>query len=369
MNRLRVLVAVGVVAAVWGVVRAQDAVYYADRGAKAEKKLVGTIEEEGPSGIKLRLKDGKDTVQQIPAATITRVEYQDRSVSIVDYRRPFGKEELARRESREKVRNERLLEALEGYGKLEGSLTNANARRYVQFKIAEVTALQARDDETKVEEAIKLLTTFKASHAGGWQTMAALKLLARLLEEAGRTDEARKTYEDLADLPDVPADVKQESAVLVGKLLLRLGKHAEAEARLTKLAAALSRDDPQALVVKAYLVESRLGQKNVETAVKELTEVVRATTDSRIRGVAHNLLGDYYRQKGQGEEALWQYLRVDALYNEDAEEQAKALYHLVELFDKVKKDPLRGKECATRLEDKRFAGTVYQRLLLQERKK
>ena len=67
-------------------------------------------------------------------------------------------------------------------------------------------------------------------------------------------------------------------------------------------------------------------------------------------------------------QALWQYLRVDALYGEDVEEQAKALYHLVGLFDKVKKDPIRGKECAARLLDKRFAGTAYQRLLMQETK-
>jgi hypothetical protein len=57
------------------------------------------------------------------------------------------------------------------------------------------------------------------------------------------------------------------------------------------------------------------------------------------------------------------HLRVDAPYNEDPEEQAKALYYLRELFDSQKRDPIRAKECARRLQaDKRLAGTVYQRL-------
>jgi hypothetical protein len=364
----RILAAV-LVLAVWGVAAAQDVVYFHDRAAKGEQKLVGSIEEEAPSGLKIKLKDGMDTVKQVPAADITRVEYHDKEVTAVEYRRPFTKEDAARKSDRPAVRKDRLLEALEGYTKLEQKLANPAARRYMQYKVAEVTALQAQDDPAKADAAIKLLTDFKAGHPGGWQMMAALKTLARLLEEAGKMDDARKAYEELADLPDVPLPVKQESALLVGKLLLRAGKYADAEKRLTKLAAALSRDDPQALFVRAYLAESRLGQNKPGDVAKELGEVIRASPDGRLRGLAHNLLGDYYRGKNQPDEALWHYLRVDALYNEDAEEQAKALYHLAGLFDKVKKDPLRGKECAARLLDKRFAGTAHQRLLLQEAKK
>jgi tetratricopeptide (TPR) repeat protein len=214
-----------------------------------------------------------------------------------------------------------------------------------------------------------LLSEFKTSHPTSWQIMPALKMLARLLEESGKMDDARKSYEELADLPDAPLPLKQESAILVGKLLLRGGKYADAEKRLQKLATTLSRDDPQALFVKAYLAESQMGQNNLADVPRALGEVIKGSTDSRLRGLAHNLMGDFYRKKGQPEEAFWHYLRVDALYNEDVDEQAKALYHLTSLFDKVKKDPIRGKECATRLLDKRFSGTMYQRLMAQEMKK
>jgi hypothetical protein len=52
---------------------------------------------------------------------------------------------------------------------------------------------------------------------------------------------------------------------------------------------------------------------------------------------------------------------VDTLYTQDRDEHAKALYHLSTLFDKVKNDRARAKQCADRLKDKQFAGTLYQR--------
>ena len=48
------------------------------------------------------------------------------------------------------------------------------------------------------------------------------------------------------------------------------------------------------------------------------------------------MLGDYYREKGQIEEAFCAYMRVDAMYNADAVEHAKAIYNLSELFKEKK---------------------------------
>jgi hypothetical protein len=87
-----------------------------------------------------------------------------------------------------------------------------------------------------------------------------------------------------------------------------------------------------------------------------------------VRAAAHNLLGDYYLAKGQPEPAFWEYLYVDTLYTQDRDEHAKALYHLSTLFDKVKRDPARAKQCSERLKDKQFAGTLYQRRAAGESK-
>jgi hypothetical protein len=366
----RFLPAAALLLGLLGPARAQDVVYYYDRAAKKELEHRGKIEAESPAGITIKVREAKeDVVIQVPAGAVAQVIYGQTGVDRLTYRGPFGKLDRAAKESG-KAREKALAEALEGFTKLEQQVGGVpNAKRYFQYKAAEATALLATDDPTKVEPAIKLLTDFKTANANGWQIVPALKTLARLQEESGKTDDARKTYEELADLPDIPASLKQESGVLVGRLLLRGGKYADAEKRLKALASAMSAADAQLPFVKAYLVESRLGRGSLDGVPKELGDVIKSSGDARLRGVAHNLLGDYYLKMNQQDEAFWHYLRVDAMYNEDATEQAKALYHLVTLFDKVKKDPIRGKECAARLMEPRFAGTSYQRRLAAEGKK
>lgn len=367
---LRAVLALAVVLVVLGVTRAQDAVFYTDRATKKEARHTGTIEEEGPGGIKIKVKEGRDLlVKTVPSADIVSVQYQTKEIDKLTFRAPFVKEERGLKAETPKERAKFLLEALDGFNRLEGQLSGqAMPRRYVQFKIAETTARLAQDDPSKIDSAIKLLADFRSANASSWQILPALKLLARLYEDTGKFDEARKAYEDLAELPDAPPELKLESGVLVGRLLLRGGKFGEAQQRLEKLASTMSREAAQAPFVRAYLVESQMGQDKLANAPQELTEVIRSTSDGRARALAYNLLGDFYRKKGNLDEAFWQYLRVDAVYNEDAEEQAKALFHLAALFDKVKKDPLRGKECLSRLMEQRFLGTTHQKLAAREGK-
>jgi len=367
--------AVVVALVVLGPARAQtvDVVYYQERGAKKEQEHRGKIESEGPGGIKIKLakrEKGKDVVKEVPASAITWVYYYEVGMDRKTYRDPMVKEERARTETNPKKRADFLNEAVDLYRGVKDKLTSRpDGRRYMDFKMAGIKVLQAQSDSTLVDDAIKSLSDFKTAHPGGWEIMPALKMLAKLQEESGKVDDARKTYEELIDLPDVPEEIQKEGGVLVGKLLLRGGKYADAEKRLQKLATGLTKDDPQAPFVKAYLAESQLGQNNLTSAQKALTEVIATTSDARLRGLAYNLLGDYYRQKGQQDEAFWSYLRVDAQYNEDPEEQAKALYHLAILFDKARGNPLRGKEYLARLLDKRYAGTAFQRKAVSEGKK
>jgi hypothetical protein len=344
-----------------GATLAEDRVLFHNRTTKKDDEVRGKIEEETPGGIKIKDKRTKQT-RMVPAADIQQVIYD--ALDVVTFRTPDGKQNAARRAATAKARAALLTTALEGYADLEKKLVgHPNARRYIRFRIAETTALQAQDNPAQAETAIKLLAEFKKDAPGGWEILPALKILAKLQEDAGKVDDARKSYEELAEVPDVPRELKQESEILVGRLLLRVGRFADAEKRLEKLDASMSAGDAQRPFVKAYLAESRIGQNKLAGVEKQLTEVIRGNNDPRVRGTAYNLLGDYYRKTGKQASAFWSYLRVDAMYNEDPEEHAKALYYLSSLFDKEKKDPIRGKECSDRLKGKRFAGTVYQKLL------
>jgi tetratricopeptide (TPR) repeat protein len=350
-----------------GTARGQDKVDYYDRLAKKQVSLVGSITKESPAGIRFKLRGRDGGFRNIPAADIVWVHYKVAGVTDFEYRQPFGAETRALGETG-KRRVAGLEKALAGYRTLEGQVAAAaNAQRYLRFKIAYVQALLAQDNPALMPEAIKALAAYKRAYPTGWEIGQASKMLGRMQEASGLVDEARKTYEDLAELPGVPKETRQQSDLLVARLYLRLRRYAEAEKRLQGLGKTLARDDPQRAYIMAYLADSQMGQGNLKQAEGQLREAIRSNSDPRFRGLAYNLLGDYYVKAGKPEEAFWQYLRVDVMYGEDVEEQARALYHLRTLFDRVKRDPIRAQECASRLLDKRFAGTLYQRLAREKK--
>jgi tetratricopeptide (TPR) repeat protein len=348
--------------------RAQDTVRYLDRAAKKEVPQTGKITEETPAGVKVQLGKGK-VIRDIATADIVQIYYKVNDIAVLDFNRPFNIERQALLKTKPKLRVEELLKAHKAFQELEAKVkTHAMAHRYIQFKAANVMASIARDDPTRVTDAIKALREFKSANAGGWEIVPALTTLGRLQEETGKADDARKTYEELAALPNVSKAIKQESDILVARLYLRGGKFADAEKRLAALGKTMSNEDVQKPFVTSYLAESQMGQGNLKQVEAKLKEAIRTSGDTRLRALANNLLGDYYRRKNQPEDALWSYLRVDALYNDDIEEHAKALYHLRTLFDKVKNDRARAKECETRLQTKHFAGTLAQKMAAGEKK-
>jgi hypothetical protein len=345
---------------------AEDQVNYFDAAAKKEVELKGTIDAESPAGIRVKTKAG---VKDVPSADVRSVIYGSQAVSALEFRAPLGKEARALLATRPAERQNLLEEALKGYRELDARVKDEpQAHRYLQFKIANALALQAKDDPAKRDAAVAALAAYKTDFPGGWEVVPALRQLAQLLEDKGDAAAASAAYADLAALPDLPKEMRQESEVLAVRLLLRGGKYADAETKLKALQAGLAKDDPLRTFVDVYLVQSQMAQGNPKQAEQRLQAALRGTTDNGVRALAHNLLGDYYRLQKQPEEAFWHYLRVDVLYGQDREEHAKALYYLAQLFDKPKNDPVRAEECLTRLKGAEFSGTLYQRRVSEEKK-
>jgi tetratricopeptide (TPR) repeat protein len=364
------------VVTVLGAVQAQDVVEYRDRVQKKPIEVTGTIEKETPVGLEIQVKgttkeEKTPRAKRIPAEDIIHITYRVKGIDALAYRKAFYTENKALQATRAKDRLTTLETAADIMRGLEKEIKDhPGASRYLQYRIARVAVLIAQEDSTKTEEAIKALEAYRAANPGGWEITLTLKELARLQEETGKFEEARKSYEALVDIPGLPSEARLESEILVSKLLLRGRKFPDAEKRLKTLEKGLPPDDPQRAYVQVYLAESQLGQNNLGQVEAQLKAALKTSVDPRLRGVVHNLLGDYFQKQGQSEEAFWHYLRVDALYNDDPEEQAKALYYLGTLFDKVKRDKGRADACIARLlEDKRLQGTTYEKLAKVNAKK
>jgi tetratricopeptide (TPR) repeat protein len=346
---------------------ADDRVTYLDPAMNKEVEVLGTIEEETPAGLKLKTRMGPKV---IPALDVRSVIYQSTKVTALEFRQPVGKEMRALQPGQKPAERLKLLEeAIQGYRAVDAQLKDeANPHRYLQYRIAAVQALLAQGDPTRLDAAITALTAFKTDFATGWEIVPSLKLLAQLLQEKGDVEAASKVYEELTSVPDLPKEIKQESEVLMVRLLLHARKYAAAETKVKSLKGSLPKDSPQQVLLDICLVQSQMAQGNLAQAEPQLLGVLKVSNDPAQRGVVHNLLGDYWLQKERPEDAFWHYLRVDVLYNQDREEHAKALYQLSKLFDKVKRDPIRAEECHKRLLSADFTGTSYQRRATEEKK-
>jgi hypothetical protein len=359
------LVFAGLVLIGAGIVWAEDTVYIQEPGKKSGDSLKGTIEEETPSGIKLKTSSG---IKDIPTSQITQVAYQCKVVA-VEFRRPDGQLIRALAEKSADERTKLLRSALSGFQDLELKLKDEpKVHRYLQYRIALTQTALAKDDPARRDAAIAILKENQKSFADGWEIVPALQLLARLQEEKGDVEAAGQAYSDLAAVPGISAAMKLDSQLHGSRLLLSAKKFTDAEAKLKEVAAALPADDPQRAQVDIYLAQARIAQNRLDGIEKKLKDAITANEDKKLRALAHNALGDYYLAKKEPERAFWEYLKVETMYDVDREEQAKALYWLSKLFDQPKNDPARAEECLTKLQGQRFDGTPYQRKAASEKK-
>ena len=328
--------------------------------------LSGTIQDETPAGVKIKV--GKD-IQLISPEDIRYIGYDVKGAPDVDplaFGQLHGKEDQAMSLSGDE-RRKALEEAMTGYKKLEKQLKSSpNAQRYVQYRMAMLAVDQAKDDPSKTAAAVEALNAFRSLNGAGWEIVPATKTVARLLEESGDKKGAQDAYDELGRNPDVPPEIRLNVNLLVARRMLQNGKYDEAEKKLSSVLAD-TKDEKQREYVQVYLTGAQVAQGNVKDTEKPLRDAIKAAGgDDKLRALAFNTLGDYYQQAKQPGEAFWQYLRVDVLYSQDPEEHARALYNLGKLFDTVRGDAQRSKECLDRLKDKSLEGTEYQARAIKE---
>jgi len=235
----------------------------------------------------------------------------------------------------------------------------SHTSRYSQT-VTEIQVNIGQLDSAKLDDGIKALEAYRTEFDRGWERIPALRLLAETHESKGNLAEAGKLYEELADLPDAPDEVKRTAAMLGTQMLMRGKKYKEAETKLIAFRARLPEKDPQRAQITILMSQSQLLQGKTAGVEKELREALAATTDLYPQALGHNCLGDYYLAARQPEEAFWEFLKVHLMYSQDPTEHARALYNLWKLFDSVKNDPIRAQECLDRLlNDKDYIGKEY----------
>lgn len=312
---MRVTISLFLALTLTGSVTAQDRVKYRERGTKGgDLTATGKIEGESVAGLKVGNRS-------IASGDILEVHFDVPGELKLDYNRALGEE------AKNPANAAKEFEALLRQPRVKDS---KSLRRHFEYKITMIAAARADDSTDAMQKAIDALTKFRKDHPDSWQFVSTTRLLGRLLTAKDPPDPAaaRQVYEELAAAKDAPAEVRQECTFLVIDLLLQAGQTEEAQAKLK----ALSGTDPR---VKVYEIGAQTG--DAATVVKRLEDFIDATTDATLKAAAYNLLGDVLRRDPKTKkDALYAYLKVELIYNQDSAETQKAVQRIADVFAELK---------------------------------
>ncbi len=346
-----------------------DRIEYLDRSAKPPKPVTrsGAISSETPVKV-IILTPPNNRPLEIAPGDIIDVIYDGEPE---DSARARGAE-------RDKAREKHLERALSIYQDIgRKPIANKLIQAHVRFKIAKLTA-QLAETATPADRlrAIDLLRAFKRDYPDGRQTIECLDLLSRMLLQEGQS--AQEVVDAFRQLKAKYKDNKELAArcdVFESQLLVQEAQglfrkdRTRAQQKYQQAQQALeamikTADPATALDIQVNLAECKAALGKLDEALKDLQAILDAADDDRTRATAHLGRADCYRLNDRFKEAMWDYLWVDVLYNQDREQWAKAVYHLIEVFDKLN-DGDRARLCRELLNDK-LRDTRYQKLLANQ---
>jgi TolA-binding protein len=303
-----------------------------DRVDRRDKKggtvgVVGKILEESAAGVKMKVQ-GLNRDETIPSNEISKVTYAEFPIGVSTALNKLGPAEEARN----------LPVLLKGYEGIQAmpelKTTGPGARRYIDYRVASLRAAAAEGDEVKA--AVKGLVDFIAAHPDSWEYPHAARQLGRLQADLGDYAAATKTFEALEKATNVPAEFKLEATAGLIDIAFQSDNYDQGRKRI----AAVAKDPnaPAALKARADLYQLGLdgARGDLAATVKKIEDAIAKTQDPGMRGLAYNVLGDVYRAKNQRRDAMWSYLWVDQVYNQDRGEHIKAMTRLIKIFEEDK---------------------------------
>lgn len=296
----------------------KDAVVrYRGKDGKIEK-LTGPVVDESIEGITIKSGGNK----KVAAIDIIDVEYPPPTFEI--------SKEL--RKARNEEDKKKYDVAADMYAKIK--TTEPRLKRHLEYKVASLAALQAASDPNHLKPAIEGLTKFMDKNPDAWQIIAFPKMLVPLQIKANDLDGAEQTLAKLVKTPKLPEDLKQECNIMGVRILMEAKKYPDAEKKIRDLMKEI-KDETQLARMRVSLAECMDFAKKTADAKKELKEITKINNPDT-KALAYNALGECHLRHKETHDALWNFLYVDMVYNQNKEEHERAMRNLVVVFKELK---------------------------------
>jgi hypothetical protein len=220
-----------------------------------------------------------------------------------------------------------------------GGAAQEKTKRFLEFKIAHlnnkiVDDLDEKAWKPKAEDAVKVWTAFLTEYKSGWELWPAVRSCTRLQIELGKFEDAARTWGRLAKNIDMPPDAKLEASIQEIDLYIRGKVYAPAIAsagELLKTAAPGARKDRLAI----YEIAAKAGaDAKFSEGIDKIKAEMEKTKDPSVHATGFSMMGELYLAEGKKpRDAMWMFLWVETVVNQDKDEAFKAITRLAEMFE------------------------------------
>ena len=211
-------------------------------------------------------------------------------------------------------------------------------KRYLRFKFAAMTnkvvdALDAdKGWKPKAEEAVQLWTDFLAENPAGWEVWPAVRACTRLQIELGKFDDAARAWGRLSKNPEMPPDARLEAAIQEIDLQIRGKAYSAAATAAAELAKTATGTKKDRLVIYGIAAKAGSDGKPLE-GIDKIKAEMNKTKDASVHATGYSMLGELYLAGGKTRDAMWSFLWVETVLNQDKDEVLKAMSRLAALFE------------------------------------
>jgi tetratricopeptide (TPR) repeat protein len=299
------------------------------------KNVSGTILAVNAEKVTIDVRGEK---QEIPANIIVSTEYDNEPSGLKATRTAFD--------------GSRMPETLEALAKVDPkTLTKPELKQEFDYFTAAAKTKSVLAGSGDLADAEKSLLDFIKNNKNSYHYFEICEYYGDLMVQAGKFDDAKKSYAALAKAPwseySLKATVSLGMAEITEKKTDSARKNFETVIKSEDNSEQAERLKNIAKIGQALCLTS---EKKYDEAVKMLEEIAKNSSgeDSVFQSLVYNSLGLTYEQAGKPRDAILAYMHTDILFSSARSEHIKALQELSKLWKQVKRNE-RADETAKRL--------------------
>jgi predicted negative regulator of RcsB-dependent stress response len=289
------------------------------------KNVSGTILAVNAEKVTIDVRGEK---QEVPANIIVLTEYDNEPSGLKAARTAFD--------------GSRMPETLEALSKVDPkTLTKPEMKQDFDYFTAAAKTRSALAGSGNIADAEKSLLDFIKNNKNSYHYYEICELYGDLMVQAGKFDDAKKSYTALAKAPwseySLKATVSLGMAEITEKKIDSARKNFETVIKSQDNSEPAERLKNVANIGLALCLTS---EKKYDDAIKKLEEIAKnsGSEDSVFQSLVYNSLGSTYAQAGKPRDAILAYMHTDILFSSARNEHIKALQELSKLWKQVKRN-------------------------------